>query len=156
MKSFDLHATHTQSSGKTTTTITDFKGRFYDLAINTKYECDFILKEETFNRAPEGFTLLDLELTAFNKKFNLYVSDREAAHHFFTPYSIKRLVELEENCDGALIFAYINDHLYFGVNDNSNFFEGLKTKEEVQGEYIKQRDKILGFKELLERVEVKE
>ena len=151
IKSFDLHATHTQSNGKTSTTITDFKGRFYDVSIDQKYLCNFILKEEYWNKAPEGFTPLDLELTIFNKKFNLYVTDTLEAYHYFTPYTIKRLVELEEANDGELIFAYIDGHLYFGLNNGADFFEKSKTKEEVKAEYITQRNGVLKFKELIEK-----
>lgn len=151
MKSFDLHATHTQSTGKSQTTVTDFKGRFYVIKIDTKYDCDFILKEEILNRAPQGFSLLDLEVISFNKKFNLYVNSREEAHHYFTPSVIKRLVELEDSSEGKLIFAYINGKFYFGINDGSNFFESLKTKEDVKNEYLRQKNKVLAFQKLIEK-----
>lgn len=148
--SVDLEAYHIVSNGKTSSKVIDFKGRMYDVYLENKYNCDFILKEEILNRAPTGFKLLDVEVIAFNKKFNLYVSNQEEAFHHFTPHVIKKLVELEQIASGKLILAYINNHLVFGENDKGDWFEGLNSTLEVHDEYIKQKEKILKFVELFQ------
>ncbi|MBD5391037.1 hypothetical protein HDR67_03435, partial [bacterium] len=43
--SMDFCATHTQSNGKSSQTIIDFKGKLYDITLGKTY-CNFILKED--------------------------------------------------------------------------------------------------------------
>lgn len=146
--SVDLEASHVVSSGKSSRKVIDFKGRIYDVVLESKVDCDFILKEEILNRAPCGFTLLDVELTVFNKKFNLYVSNPEKAFHIFTPVVIQKIVQLEEKAAGNLTLAYVDKHLIFGENDKEDWFENLTTSAEVKEEYLRQKTKILEFIEL--------
>lgn len=126
--SCDLHATHTQSTGKTTTTITDFLGKVYDIKVEDNY-CDYILKEEKWKREPEGFDFLDLEVIEFNDKFNLYVTDKLESHKIFTPTLIKEVVELEAKYDNIMTIFHLKNHLYIFLYDRKNQFEDVSSYE---------------------------
>lgn len=146
--SYDLEAYHMVHTGKSSHKVVDFKGRMYDVFQEKNVKCNFILKEEILDRSPSGYTLLNLELISFNKKFNLYVSEQEEAFHLFTSVVIKKLMELEEKCGGKLFLAYIDSHIIYGVNDEIDWFEGLSTSAEVKEQYLEQRARILAFVEL--------
>ena len=110
-RSMDLHATHTTSNGKSSHTVTDFKGKFFIVNLGTNY-CDYILKEEKWKRIPDGYSFLDLESIDFNSKFNLYVTDMHEAHKIFTPSKILNLLELEKKYDNVMSIIHKDDLLY--------------------------------------------
>lgn len=120
--SMDLHATHTQSTGKSTTTITDFKGKFF-IVEGIEFPCDFVLKEERWNRVPYGYELLDLESIDFNSKFNLYVKNDVEVFKIFTPKRIESVLEIEKYYDNVLNVVALNNILYILSYDNSDQFE---------------------------------
>lgn len=138
--SFDLEAYH-MSGGKNNHKVIDFLGRVYKIEIEDAFSCSFILKEEILNRAPNGFTLVDTELSSFNKKYNLYTDDENKIFSIYTPKVIKELSELILNTDYIFIFGYKNV-LIFGLNDRLNYFEQYKNIKAIKEEYLKQKKKI--------------
>ena len=141
LTSYDLHATHTQSNGKSSTTVTDFKGRIYDIEY-PKLACDFLIKEETLKRIPNGYEFLELEHIESNKAFNIYVTDKVDAFKVFTPSVIKDYYELAGIDSYKTITHYHNHHLYVYVYNNKNIFETItddfetKIIEEYQEQHI--------------------
>lgn len=139
-RSMDLHATHTQSNGKSSTTVTDFKGKVYEVFIGNNY-CNYILKEEKWKRTPDGYTFLDLESIDFNSKFNLYVSDTHEAHKIFTPSRILNLIELEKKYDNIMTIVHIESKLYILSYDKEDQFEDMgDPKESIIRDYNEQLD----------------
>ena len=144
--SFDLHATHTQSNGKSSTTVTDFKGRFYDIEFD-KLDCDFIIKEEILKRMPNGYSFLEFEHIEFNKAFNIYVTDEHEAFKVFTPSVIKKYYELAGLDDFKTIIHYHKNHLYVYLYNSKNIFEntGEDYKQSIINDYEEQYEDILKY-----------
>lgn len=136
--STDLLATHQQSTGKSTVTITDFKGKMYDISLPSN-GCDFVLRQEKKKRNPEGFESLELESIDFNDYFNLYVTDTHEAHKIFTPSMIQRCVSFVESFPEDVMFAFIGEHLYLWIKSSEDHFESLADyKEKIKSDYEKQ------------------
>ena len=144
--SYDLHATHTQSTGKSTTTITDFKGRFYDIEF-MKLPCDFIIKEEYFKTMPKEYELLELEHIEFNKVFNIYVNNKFEAFKIFTPSTIKDYYELAGIDNYKTIINYTNNHLYVFLYHSDNIFENNSDdyEKKIIDDYLKQYNDVLPY-----------
>ena len=133
--SFDLKATHTQSTGKSTTTVTDFNGKFYDVKIKPDY-CNYVLKEEYWKINIPEYEFLELEVIDFNNKLNLYVTDKFEAHKIFTPSVIRDYLNLISSDDYKSYVASIDDHLYIFLYNNESQFENLDgSKEDIIKEY---------------------
>lgn len=149
--SFDLHATHTVSTGKSTTTVTDFKGRFYDVDLN-KYNCNFIIKEEILKRVPNNYEFLELESIDFNNSFNVYVTDKFEAFKIFTPSFIKEYYELVGLDNIKTILHYENKHLYIYLYNEENLFENMDEnfEEILIDEYKRQYNNILQYIKLFD------
>lgn len=89
----DVLSTHQQSSGKSSHTVTDFKGRvivvpFYkttQVEIKVKQASNF-LKGET----------VEFESALFNKYYNVYCSDPEQAFYVLTPPLLEAMVEIAQ------------------------------------------------------------
>lgn len=143
--SFDLTASHTQSTGKSTTTVIDFRGRFYD--INLKgLPCNFIIKEEILKRIPDGYQFLELEVIEFNKVFNTYVSDKHEAFKVFTPSVIKKYYNLAGIDTDKTIIHYENDHLYVYLYNDENLFENMNDiKNSIIEDYNRQVSNITQY-----------
>lgn len=144
--SFDLHATHTQSNGKSSTTVTDFKGRFYDIEYKG-FACNFIIKEEILKRIPEGYTFLELEHIESNNVFNIYVTDKHEAFKVFTPSVIKKYYELAGTDEFKTITHHKDGHLYIYIYNSENLFEnsGDDYKEAIINDYKKQYEDALEY-----------
>lgn len=137
-RSMDLHATHTQSNGKSSSTVTDFKGKVYEVNVGENY-CNYILKEEKWKRIPEGYAFLDLESIDFNSKFNLYVTDTHEAHKIFTPSRILNLVALEKKYDNIMTIVHIDSKVYILSYDREDQFEDMDNpKESIIRDYNEQ------------------
>lgn len=144
--SFDLHATHTQSTGKSTTTITDFKGRFYDIEF-MNLPCDFIIKEEYFKNKPKNYEFLEFEHIDFNKAFNIYVNDTHEAFKVFTPSTIKKYYELAGVDNFKTIINYCNNHLCVFLYHSANLFENSNDDYEkvIIDDYLRQYNDIVPY-----------
>lgn len=138
--SMDLTASHQVSTGKSTVTVIDFKGRVYDVEV-PKNHCNYILKEEKKKRVPEGYQALEMESIDFNSKFNLYVTDTHEAQKIFTPIKIQEAIKLEKKYDNVMMILDIEDHLYIFNHHKKDCFEhqreGYEQKiiEEYQEQY---------------------
>lgn len=144
--SFDLHATHTQSTGKSSTTVTDFKGRFYDIEFDM-LPCSFIIKEEFLKRVPDEYEFLELELIDFNKVFNLYVTDKHEAFKIFTPSVIKNYYNLAGIDYDNTILHYQDNHLYVYIHNEEDLFENMDDDFEkiIIEEYEKQYNNVTHY-----------
>lgn len=148
-RSMDLHATHTQSTGKSSTTVTDFKGKVYVINMENPY-CNYILKEEKWKRIPNGYEFLDLESIDFNSKFNLYVTDTHEAHKIFTPSRILNLVELEKKYYNVMTVVHLKGLLYILSYDKEDQFEDMDDpKESIIADYKKQYDFLKNYLEVV-------
>ena len=127
-RSMDLHATHTTSNGKTTTTVTDFKGKVFEVNFSSK-DVAYILKEEKWKRAPSGYSFIELEVIDFNSKFNLYTTDEHEIFKVFTPSKIKELIKLEKKYDNIMMIVQNKDKLYILLYDREDMFEDMNNPE---------------------------
>jgi hypothetical protein len=138
----DLHATHTNSNGKTTTTVTDFKGKVFE--INYSFpNVSYILKEEKWKHVPRGYSFIELEVIDFNTKFNLYTTDEHEIFKVFTPSKIKDLIELEQKYDNVMMIVQTKEKLYILLYDREDMFENMDNPEESIIEDFKNQVQIL-------------
>lgn len=135
--SVDLCASHTQGSGKSSHTVIDFRGKIYDVVLGKTY-CNYILKEEGWKKVPEGYELLDLEVIAFNNKFDLYTTDSLEIYKIFTPKRIEDCRNIEFFQDRKSMICHIEDHLYIFLSNRENQFEGMPTEEIIKKQYLTQ------------------
>lgn len=136
--SMDLLATHQQSTGKGTTTITDFKGKFFIVDYAASF-CDFVLKQENGKRVPDGYQSLELESIDFNETFNLYVTNAFEAQKVFTPSRILNLVNFVNSFPDDIMIAYRNEKFYLLIKNNRSQFEKMTDYEkEIIKDYKKQ------------------
>ena len=126
--SYDMHVTHTQSSGKTSHTVTDFLGKLYviDMDLATK----FIVKEARWSVGYRDFSKFETEVIDFNKLFNCYVLNEFEAQKVFTPSNIKQLYELCSSDYDKTMLLY-DTKLYVFIYNSKRNFEGIENNEKA-------------------------
>lgn len=147
-KSYNLHATHIQSNGKSSTTVTDFKGKFYAVSVDEEIS-NYILKEERFKSVPSSYEFYELESIDFNKQLNLYCTDKVQIHSIFTPAVIKKYSELVLSDNYKTYVAYIDKAFYLFFYDNDQDFNKLSmSKEDIVLEYESQKNNLQNYLEI--------
>lgn len=141
-KSMELHATHTTSNGKTTTTVTDFKGKIFEVDFQS-VNISYVLKEEKWKHTPSGYKFVELEVIDFNTKFNLYTTDEHETFKVFTPNKIKSLIELEKKYDNVMMIVQNKNKLYILLYDREDLFENMDNAEIAIINDYKEQVKIL-------------
>ena len=126
--SYDMHVTHTQSTGKSSHTVTDFLGKLYviDIELSTR----FIVKEARFSIGYKEFKQFETEVIDFNKLFNCYVYDEFEAQKIFTPSNIKQLYELCSSDYDKTMLLY-DKKLYVFIYNSKRNFEGIENNEKA-------------------------
>jgi hypothetical protein len=126
--SYDMHVTHTQSSGKSSHTVTDFLGKLYviDIELATK----FIVKEARWSVGYRDFSKFETEVIDFNKLFNCYVLNEFEAQKIFTPSNIKQLYELCSSDYDKTMLLY-DKKLYVFIYNSKRNFEGIENNEKA-------------------------
>ncbi len=145
--SYDMHVTHTQSSGKSSHTVTDFLGKLYviDISLST----NFIVKEAKWSNGYSAFEKFETEVIDFNKLFNCYVQNSFEAQKIFTPSNIKQLYELCKFDDAKTMLLYCGKLYVFIYNSERNF-EGLANNAQtIINDYKKQKELIEDYIKIL-------
>lgn len=135
--SYDMHVTHTQSTGKSSHTVTDFLGKLYVIDINLS--TNFIVKEARWSTGYSAFDKFETEVIDFNKLFNCYVQNSFEAQKVFTPSNIKQLYELC-NFDSAKTMLLYCGKLYVFIYNSEKNFEGIENNEKaIINDYKRQK-----------------
>lgn len=113
-----VNVNYEESNDDSTTTITLFHGRYYEIDININLKGKIIIKEEhdLFNTIPKGFVEVEFESIDFGKKFNVYSNVEEEAFRKIKPQQILEIMRLEEFEEGTLSITLSSSKLYIGYS----------------------------------------
>ena len=122
-----------QSSGKNTTTVTYFQGRWMIFSFNKRFAYDMQIKENTFRYSKyksslfepknERFKKIDFEDSAFNSVFTTFAKDEHEAYYIVTPQFMQHLMEFNDMIKGDLLLCFVNNRLHLAINNNKDSFE---------------------------------
>ncbi len=114
------------SNGKTTTTTTLFKGRWYTIDLDTEVKNRTVVREATFKLHVGWFTdmeKIELESILFNKKFLTLTNNGQEAFYVLSPKRMEKLLQLETKYDGTIAFGFMDNKIHIAINDGSDHFE---------------------------------
>ena len=110
------------STGRQTTVqyIDYFKGRWYVYKLEKKFNDVIKIFERGQAVNTRGLTKEETEMINFNKKFNIYASDKQFFFYIMNASMIEKLLLLENSHRGTIHYCFIGDELHIGINDNSD------------------------------------
>lgn len=116
----------TDSKGHSST-VYYFNGLVAVYQFNKEFPGSLEIREEEngagWSRNFAHSTRIDFEDVVFNKQFNVYANDKEAAFYVITPQFIEAFKEIKARVPGTLIFCIQSDRLIIAINGAKNRFD---------------------------------
>lgn len=125
----DLMIQQVVCSGKSTTTITTFKGPYMIFDFPKHFDGYTIVMEKEFlnNGKPGGWwneaRRIKLEMEQFNQRFVVYTEEGEEAFYLLTPAFLEKLMEAEKYFEGRIYFGFIEGQFHVALHNDENAFE---------------------------------
>ncbi len=109
--------------------VTFFKGRIF--AFDFPKSIDHPLQVLENFRPQDGrkYDKVELESITFNKTFKTYAMDKHTAFYVLTPHFMERLLNIEEIHPGKLGFSFMDNKMYFAINNNRSTFPVMPFKK---------------------------
>ncbi len=150
----DVHLQDVRSNGKTTTVVTIFKGRYYEITTERIFpEPIHILNNNTtlFGKR-NSLEKIELEWIDFNKMFDVFSSSQFETFKLLKPNVMEQIVHLKRKYN-KLVMGFIGNKVILAINNQKDAFD-LKMFRPFNDHYIKEiKDE---FKELEEMISVLE
>jgi hypothetical protein len=117
----ERHVRHTKN-GTQTYYVTYFKGQMYVFDFNKDFDGYLQVLENQRPQSRRKYERVKLESIDFNKKFNTYTTNQHTAFYILTPPFMERLMAIEKAHPGKIGFAFIDNQLHLGINNNKSNF----------------------------------
>ena len=140
----DVHMENHTKSGKTSTTVTYFKGSWTVFTFPKKVSSYMMIREKEFlsNGRPGGLfsdapstSKVTFEDIDFNDRFEVYAQDEHDAFYVCTPQFIERIKRLEASHDGRLTIGIMGQKVHVLFYDNSNAMEPSLFQEVTEQDF---------------------
>lgn len=123
----DILMQHQQSSGKSTTTVTDFKGTMWVFTFNKRINSRIDIAEKGYvYRRKKGMEKIEFEDIVFNEQFKSYSNNGHDAFYIITPQMIEAIKKNLEGIKGNILYSFQGDKLYLVISSNEQRFEFTK------------------------------
>lgn len=130
----DVHIQQHTQSGKTSSTVTLFKGRWLVYTFNKRFTGFLQIRSNEnrlfgnskplrwFSERPDTHKI-KLENEQFNERFKIYASDEQEAFYILTPHFMEKLIELDDSLEGNLVVGFIDNEVHIALYNNRDAFE---------------------------------
>ncbi len=122
-----------RSTGKQTTTVTYFQGRWMIFEFNKKFVYDMQISEKSFLYSKhknslfaskeERFKKIEFEDEAFNSVFTTYAKNEHEAYYIVTPHFMQNLMHFNNAVSGDLLLCFVDNKLHLALNNRKDAFE---------------------------------
>ena len=146
-------------SGKTTTTVTLFKGSWTVISFPKKISSYLMIREKEFlsggrpggifSNAPytEKVKFEDID---FNNRFEVYAEDEHDAFYVLTPQMIERIKELEFMEDGRMTIGIIDQKVHVLFDNGQNAMEPSLWNEVSEKDFERIEDEMRKIVQIME------
>jgi len=143
----EMKLSHTQSNGKTSTEVIDFKGFAFEADFNKHFQGQTVLSSEKFHLMGQvgGFLSsmdhIELEDVTFNNHYRTYTTNDQEARYILTPALQQRILEMEETLrreagGRELSMSFHGSRLLIMVQSSADRFEVKYDLEGVRRDFV--------------------
>ncbi len=120
------------SNGKSSSTITYFKGRWMIFDFNKRFHCDLQVRDRDFDYAQKSggwfsdrakTEKLETESVEFNRIFKVYAQNDSEAFYILTPHFMEALLQVKATVDGDVLFCFVDHKLHVAIHNSKDGFE---------------------------------
>lgn len=128
----DVQIQQVTSTGKTTTTVTYFSGRWMIFEFNKNFSCELQVREKGFRYAKKTggwfgkrseMNALQMEDVQFNKEFSVYAVNAHEAYYILTPHMMDNIRKLKACTQGQILLCFVDNRMHVALNNSKNAFE---------------------------------
>ncbi|MDI6452717.1 DUF3137 domain-containing protein [Peloplasma aerotolerans] len=134
--SADVHLRDVRRSGKSTTVVTVFQGRFFEIEFNKKFENDvYIMPNRTLLFGLfEGMKRVELEYIVFNQTFDVFSKDQHSAFYLLKPRFMEKLLEFS-NIAKRTMFGFRAKKVMIALDTRVDSFD-LKMFKDIDTQFF--------------------
>jgi hypothetical protein len=131
----DLHLQDVRSNGKSTTVVTVFRGRFYEIEFEKTLATPvYIVANQTIFTRFSGFEKMEMEYVEFNKAFDVFGQDALSTFRLIKPRFMEHIMSLKNRYNG-IQFGFIGNKLYVAIKNGIDTFD-LKMFRPIDLSYL--------------------
>ena len=119
----DVHVIDIRRSGKTTTRVTTFQGRFYEFEFFKRFKSNVFLLQPGQYRPFSAFQKVKLESMQFNSEFKIYTDNEHDVFYLLTPHLMEKLLKLDQKYHDKIGFSFKNSKLYIAIDNREDTFD---------------------------------
>ncbi len=119
----DVHVQDVRRSGKRTTVVTTFQGRFYEFDFPKNFKSNVFLLQPGQFRPFSGFKKMKLESIKFNSEFKIYSNNEHDTFYILTPQLMERLLKLDSKYRDKIGFSFKNSKLFIAIDSRVDAFD---------------------------------
>ena len=119
----DVKQQDVRSSGKSTTVVTVFQGRFYEFDFHKPFKYDLLVVQPLHFRPFSGFSKVKTESIDFNSELKIYARDEQEAFYILTPDFMEKLRYLDDKYSNKIIFSFKDNKLFIAIDNRKDYFD---------------------------------
>ncbi|MGD9761155.1 MAG: DUF3137 domain-containing protein [Candidatus Izemoplasmatales bacterium] len=119
----DVKQQDVRSSGKSTTVVTVFQGRFYEFDFHKPFKYDLLVVQPMNFRPFSGFIKVKTESIDFNTELKIYARDEQEAFYILTPDFMEKLRYLDNKYSNKIIFSFKDNKLFIAIDNRKDYFD---------------------------------
>lgn len=151
----DLHLQDVRSSGKSTTVVTIFKGKYYEIELGkTQDSFVYIVNNATFGFGKkDGMSKIELEWIAFNQAFDVYGHDDLETFKLLKPAFTEKIYSLKLKYK-KIEFGFIGKKLVIAINNGKDAFD-LRMFKPFNDDFTEEiKQELTDLKEIIETLAI--
>lgn len=152
-ESADVKLEDVRSSGKSTTVVTVFEGRFFIVDFHKKFESDVYIMPNR-SHGFKWFTSMakvDLEYIAFNQLYDVFTESQHSAFYLLKPAFMEKLIEFRKVAK-RVMFGFKDHKAYIALDTRIDTFDLKMFKEIDEGFFEEIKKEIKLIEELIELI----
>ncbi len=119
----DVQQKEVRRSGKHTTVVTVFKGRFYEFDFPKPFMYNLLLLQPYNFRPFSNLTKVRSESIDFNSELKIYAQSEHEAFYILTPQMMERLLYMDKKYADKISFSFKNKKLYIAIDSRQDYFD---------------------------------
>lgn len=149
----DVLVRDVRRSGKHTTVVTTFQGRFYEFDFPKTFKSNVFLLQPNQFRPFSGMKKMKMESIEFNSEFKIYTNDDHDTFYLLTPQLMEKLLVLDKKYRDKIGFSFLNSKLYIAIDSRVDTFDvmgfGDITKKDID-KSVEEIENLIEFVEYLQ------
>jgi len=122
-RSSDVEQKEVRRSGKHTTVVTVFQGRFYEFDFPKQFKANLLLLQPFNFRPFSNLKKIKMESINFNSELKVYAENEHEAFYILTPNFMEKLLFLDNKYLDKISFSFLDNKLSMAIDSRKDYFD---------------------------------